>query len=567
MKNIYLCVAIAAFMFIYTKTDAQLMTTNNGNAAALAAAIVGPGIQVSNETMVCPTGASGTFSNGNTTNIGITNGVIMATGRISDAVGPNNAGNTTTSFGGAGDADLSALSGFITRDACKLEFDFEAIANKVSISFVFASEEYLEWVNTQFNDVFGFLVTGPNPAGGNYTNFNIATIPVNIPITINTINHLTNTPYFIHNPGGPTIEYDGFTVRITASLDIVPCAPYHFKLAIADGSDFAFDSGIFLEEAGFESSIECQDFELVLGPDGTGSITPEDLIDSDLDLCNFVYSLSQSDFTCADAGDNLVTVTAIGGNGDTLTCQSTVTVVVPADILTIDLGDECRQVYFGYGPESCTTITANVTGGTAPYTYLWSNGATTSSITVCPGSTTSYSVIVTDANGCLQVSGRVDVNVTDVRCGNNNDKVLVCHIPPDNPGNSHTICISASAVAAHLAHGCQLGNCSDTDPCAEEPDQIVNNETNYIKAMTAEPELWPNPGNGRLQINFPDNIAEEATIKVSSIDGKIVGRYIIQSNEKTYAINDLNDIEIGVYYVQIDDISGQQWILKWIKTK
>jgi hypothetical protein len=40
-------------------------------------------------------------------------------------------------------------------------------------------------------------------------------------------------------------------------------------------------------------------------------------------------------------------------------------------------------------------------------------------------------------------------------------KVDVCHIPPGNPGNAHTINISESAVAAHLAHGDTLGPCPD----------------------------------------------------------------------------------------------------------
>ncbi len=47
------------------------------------------------------------------------------------------------------------------------------------------------------------------------------------------------------------------------------------------------------------------------------------------------------------------------------------------------------------------TFTATVNGGTAPFSYEWSTGATTESITVSPASTTTYSVTVTDANGCI----------------------------------------------------------------------------------------------------------------------------------------------------------------------
>ena len=39
-------------------------------------------------------------------------------------------------------------------------------------------------------------------------------------------------------------------------------------------------------------------------------------------------------------------------------------------------------------------------------------------------------------------------------------KVTICHIPPGNPGNAHTITVGAPAVSAHLAHGDTLGACA-----------------------------------------------------------------------------------------------------------
>src|SRR5690606_17434669 len=57
------------------------------------------------------------------------------------------------------------------------------------------------------------------------------------------------------------------------------------------------------------------------------------------------------------------------------------------------------------------TLVAGVSSGTAPYTYSWSTGATTSSITVSPTETTIYEVTVTDQSGCSAIaSGTVNVN-------------------------------------------------------------------------------------------------------------------------------------------------------------
>jgi len=129
-------------------------------------------------------------------------------------------------------------------------------------------------------------------------------------------------------------------------------------------------------------------------------------------------------------------------------------------------------VYAGYPALACATLTAVPTGA-APYNYVWSNGATTASITVCNTVTTVYTVTVTDVNGCTSTDN-VTVNVTDVRCGNGGRKVMVCHVPKGNPAGAHTICISSRAVAAHLAHGDHLGDCNQPppNPCSNAP--VVN---------------------------------------------------------------------------------------------
>ncbi|MFM2135914.1 MAG: hypothetical protein RL021_1314, partial [Bacteroidota bacterium] len=57
------------------------------------------------------------------------------------------------------------------------------------------------------------------------------------------------------------------------------------------------------------------------------------------------------------------------------------------------------------------TLTASVVGGTQPYTYTWNTGAGGDSITVSPGSSTSYTVAVTDANGCTAEPQVIPVQV------------------------------------------------------------------------------------------------------------------------------------------------------------
>ena len=130
--------------------------------------LLSSGVTVSNVTFngssTIPTGANadmiGYFSG--TSNIGLPTGVILNTGNINDAPGPNDSGFDGIDNGTSGDPDLDQLAAgaFLgTYNAAVLEFDFETVTDAISFRYVFASEEYNEYVCSSFNDVFGFFVS------------------------------------------------------------------------------------------------------------------------------------------------------------------------------------------------------------------------------------------------------------------------------------------------------------------------------------------------------------------------------------------------------------------------
>ena len=87
--------------------------------------------------------------------------------------------DTSTVNNTPGDTDLNGLTTSPTFDACTLEFDFSCpSASQISFQYVFTSEEYNEYVNSQFNDVFGFFLNGVN----------IATLPGGMSVAINNVN-------------------------------------------------------------------------------------------------------------------------------------------------------------------------------------------------------------------------------------------------------------------------------------------------------------------------------------------------------------------------------------------
>src|SRR5690606_39091386 len=75
-------------------------------------------------------------------------------------------------------------------DKSVLEFDFIPTGDTISFNYVFASSEYNSFTCTQYNDAFGFFLSGPGINGPFSNNaVNLAVVPnTTIPITVNTVN-------------------------------------------------------------------------------------------------------------------------------------------------------------------------------------------------------------------------------------------------------------------------------------------------------------------------------------------------------------------------------------------
>jgi hypothetical protein len=168
-------------------------------------------------------------------------------------------------------------------------------------------------------------------------------------------------------------------------------------------------------------------------------------------------------------------------------------------------------VYFGYEPEATATLTGSVISGKEPYTYLWSNGATTATTAVSPQATTTYTLTVTDAAGCVSSTASVTVRVVNVRCGNNpnNLKVLVCN-------KDMAQCVAPGRVASLLRKGATLGACGTATArvSAEDREDVSG----------AQVSAWPNPFSRSVTIDIVPESSGYATYEVSSPQGVLVRR-------------------------------------------
>lgn len=228
-----------AQLFVDTTYTAQQMVTDFFN-------VMGDCVTTSNITYAGSSQSIGFFES-SASNVGLNAGILLSTGMATQAADmPTEFASGVMSGQPTHDSDLDSLlsNGFVTMEKTVIEFDFVSIEPELNFQYVFASEEYPEYVGSTFNDVFGFFVSGPGLNG----NQNIALVPnSNIPVAINNVNDTTNSMYYVTNDSSlNSMVYDGFTVPLSASVTVIPGETYHVKLAIADVGDRVLDSGVFI---------------------------------------------------------------------------------------------------------------------------------------------------------------------------------------------------------------------------------------------------------------------------------------------------------------------------------
>lgn len=241
------------------------------NVEGLIKSFLGEGIVLkSYQTHIFRNGTSlGTFSD-KSVSTGIESGIVMSTGSVkyidkfnpTNSVAPDGLMNLDSTEDreikslawNQGDNDLESLlgKGNKTYDVCSIEMEVIPMADTLEFNYVFASQEYDEYVGSKFNDIFAIYVSGK----GIGQKRNLATLPNSrIPISINNVNSgnpqanipATNGSFHIRNLGEINLNYDGFTRLMSIKQKVVPYEVYRIKIVIADVGDGALDSGVLLE--------------------------------------------------------------------------------------------------------------------------------------------------------------------------------------------------------------------------------------------------------------------------------------------------------------------------------
>jgi gliding motility-associated-like protein len=193
------------------------------------------------------------------------NGIILSTGKINNAPGPNTSllddgGN----MGWNGDTDLQNALGLSNSfNATILEFDFIPLGSKISFDYILSSEQYLTNPSSNqcnYTDGFAFLLKEVSTS----TYQNLAVVPgTSIPVKINTVRGSgticppANEQYFdaFNGDNHPT-NFNGQTKVLKAEAYVTPGTKYHIKLVIADEGNYRYDSAIFLGGGSFNFGVD-----------------------------------------------------------------------------------------------------------------------------------------------------------------------------------------------------------------------------------------------------------------------------------------------------------------------
>ncbi len=257
-KNLLILCSLSIITFF---AQAQVSVSKSNNLQSFQNQLVGEGLEISNFEVKGSLNQIGVF-NDPVQVLGLGTGIIMATGDISVAAGPNNKINQGTSFfSNINDDLLNELSANLNvsyTDAIIVEFDFVPKGSVFSLKYVMASEEYIE-DDERYPDFFGFWITGP----GIVKPLNLAKIPnTNVDVNTGSINDVQNKELYNNNGDGttplfnPFLGFDGYTDVLKAEVDVIPCQKYHMKMAIADAIDSNKDSGVFIETKSISSQVK-----------------------------------------------------------------------------------------------------------------------------------------------------------------------------------------------------------------------------------------------------------------------------------------------------------------------
>lgn len=308
------------------------------SARDLAETIFGDGVSVINASYSGDIDSAGIYSGGDSVAPGVTpgdSGIILSTGNAEDFTNSrgqaNQRADTSTNTSGANNVGLyNSTANARTYDAATLNVDFIPDTDKLTMQFVFSSEEYPEFENSIYQDFVGVWVNG-------------AMVPMDVgngdvdPGNVNTVNNIN---MYVNNQNDTyNTEMDGFTITLTLTMNVVPDSLNSIRIAIADVSDNQYDSNLLIAANSIQGDLIAMSDNVDLFPEGEKTIN---VLGND-----------------SNTGPGSLTITHINGVS-----------VVAGDVITLPTGQTVRL-----NADGTFTVTGDGDVENFNFTYTVDNGA------------------------------------------------------------------------------------------------------------------------------------------------------------------------------------------------
>ncbi len=272
--------------------------------------------------------------------------------------------------------------------------------------------------------------------------------------------------------------------------------------------------------------------------DGTATASPTGGVPG----YTYAWSNSATTQTITGLAPGNYTVVVTDANG----CTAAQTVTV-ASFSCAGFGANMASVNPSCNGGSDGSATATATGGTAPYTYLWSNGETTSSISGLPAG--SYTASVTDENGC-EVTGNVSltappalnltVQQTNVACHGESSGSATVSATGGTPGYGYAWSNGGSGASQNnLPAGTYTVSVTDANSCLATVQVNISEPPALTGNLTASGESGVNANDGTASVAMSGGVAPYT--------------YLWSNNATSSAITGL---EPGNYCVSVTDANG-----------
>lgn len=211
-------------------------------------------------------------------------------------------------------------------------------------------------------------------------------------------------------------------------------------------------------------------------------------------------------------------------------------------------------------PGETGSLTVDISGGTAPYSVVYSDGSTNQTVSnyqsgadipISQSQTTTYTLVsVTDANGCTATTSG-SVTVQDVRCGNKNQNVQIGYY-----GVSQ--CVSEKIAQRYLKLGATLGGCN-----SNVPTRIGYELEAAESALSLRVKAYPNPTRGMVNVEVYSVVAGAAQFAVLDLAGRAVQQ---KTQELSTGVNevlfDLSGRTPGTYLIRCVDAGSRQAVVR-----